>query len=472
MVINVRNPRTGLIDHEIKCLAKDEINALAADLRAHQISWQSETIDGRCNALLRWIDALVENKDNIIAALVEDTGRYNESVLEFELLPSSIRRWVTWAKDFFSLPKSRPSQTTHINIEQENVPYPLVAVISPWNFPLLLSTIDVIPALLAGCAIIVKPSEITPRFIKQIQKTIDLVPQLKEVFQYVEGDGMTGSYLIEVADLICFTGSVATGRMVYQKSAELFKPCFLELGGKDAAIILQGANLENAAKSILWGSCVNSGHSCLSIERVYVHSSILDEFIQLLCKEAKSIKMAYGDPRMGHIGPIISDRQVKIIDDHLKDALSKGAKLIEGTDSCTLVNGGYYCRPTILTQVDHTMKIMTEETFGPIMPIMTFESTSEAIHLANDSIFGLSGAVFAHTNEEAIAVGKQLTAGAISINECALTATVHDGEKNAFKMSGLGGSRMGPASLQRFMRRKAYLINQNPNASPWWFRAI
>jgi acyl-CoA reductase-like NAD-dependent aldehyde dehydrogenase len=259
---------------------------------------------------------------------------------------------------------------------------------------------------------------------------------------------------------------------VYQKSAELFKPCFLELGGKDAAIVLENANLENAAKSILWGSCVNNGHSCLSIERVYVHSSILDDFVQLLCKEAKAVKMAYDDPRIGHIGPIISDRQVKIIDDHLKDALEKGAKLIEGSDSCTSVNGGYYCRPTILSQVDHTMKIMTEETFGPIIPIMTFESTAEAIRLANDSIFGLSGAVFAQTNDEAMAVAKQFTAGAISINECALTATVHDGEKNSFKMSGLGGSRMGPASLQRFMRRKAYLINQNPNASPWWFRDI
>jgi acyl-CoA reductase-like NAD-dependent aldehyde dehydrogenase len=337
---------------------------------------------------------------------------------------------------------------------------------------LLLSTIDMIPALLAGCAIIVKPSEITPRFITPIQKTIDAIPELSQVLKYIEGDGLTGSNLIELADLTCFTGSVATGRKVYQKSAELFKPVFLELGGKDAAIILKGANLEKAAKSILWGSCVNNGHSCLSIERVYVDAEVFEAFLKNLVSEVASIRLAYDDPQQGHIGPLISERQVAIINDHLADALAKGALLVTGSTTCELVNGGYYCKPTILTNVNHSMKIMTEETFGPIIPIMGFQSHHEAIFLANDTIFGLSGAVFAETQEKALQLARKMKAGAISINECALTAIVHDGEKNSFNMSGLGGSRMGPTSLQRFMRKKAYLINQNVEDSPWWFSSV
>lgn len=470
MSISVRNPRTGVYDYTIHPLSDDDIKSLAQKMRHHQISWNSSGIDHRVEVMKTWLHNLESYKDQIIASLTTDTGRYHESVLEYNLLPTTINRWIGWSKEFFDRLVVKNSQVPNIRIQQDNIPYCLVSVISPWNFPLLLSIIDTIPALLAGCAVIVKPSEITPRFIEVIQQTIDATPGLKDVLCYTAGAGHTGSLLVAEADITCFTGSVATGKKVYQQAASLFKPCFLELGGKDAALILNGANIDHAAKSVLWGSTVNCGHSCLSIERVYVQKHIFGTFVDKLKTEAEKVRLATEDAANGHIGPIISLQQVQIIDEHLRDAMEKGAQIVTGNTKCTEHNGGMYCRPTLVTHVNHTMKLMTEETFGPIIPIMSFDSVEEGINMANDSIFGLSGAVFAASEREAIEVATQMHAGAISINECALTAIVHDGEKNSFKYSGIGGSRMGPSSIQRFLRKKAYLINENTDASAWWFR--
>jgi acyl-CoA reductase-like NAD-dependent aldehyde dehydrogenase len=332
----------------------------------------------------------------------------------------------------------------------------------------LLSTIDTIPALLAGCAVIVKPSEIAPRFIQPFLETIASVPRLRDVLAYVEGAGDTGAALIEHVDLVCFTGSVATGRKVAEAAARQFIPTFLELGGKDPAIALASADLELATSAILWGSVVSTGQSCLSIERIYVAETIFDNFVEKLVEKAQHLQLAYPSLEDGEIGPIIAERQADIIAEHLRDAVEKGAVvrcggLIEELD------GGLWCRPTVLTDVNHSMKVMTEETFGPIMPVMPFSTVEEAIALANDSIYGLSAAVFAGSQAEALEVGRHIDAGAININDAGLTAIMHEAEKNAFKFSGMGGSRMGPAALKRFMRKKAFLIKTNSILDPWWF---
>ncbi|MGB6015480.1 MAG: aldehyde dehydrogenase family protein, partial [Nodosilinea sp.] len=263
-------------------------------------------------------------------------------------------------------------------------------------------------------------------------------------------------------------GSVSTGKSVAQAAAKKMIPAFLELGGKDPAIVLASADLDLTTTSLLWGSVVNAGQSCLSIERIYVAESIFEPFVEMLVQKAKQLELAYPEPNSGQIGPIISERQAVLIASHLEDAIAKGAKIhcggkIEG------LGGGQWCRPTVITQVNHTMKIMTEETFGPIMPVMSFATTEEAIALANDTIYGLSGAVFAGSVTEAQAVGQQIDAGAISINDAGLTALIHEGEKNAFKASGLGGTRMGPAALKRFMRKIAFLAKTNSFPDPWWF---
>lgn len=471
MEYQVRNPRTGLQDYQFQVLTREEVSELAKKLRKGQKKWRDDGIAYRAEVLEKWKLALAEREEEIIAALTIDTGRRMESVLEAQLLSGTIDRWIAIGKELFSDKSSKTANIPFIDIHQDLVPHGLVGVISPWNFPLLLSIIDSIPALIAGAAVIVKPSEVTPRFIEVMQASIEAVPELAEVFAYIPGGKETGERLMEEIDVVCFTGSVATGKAVYRAAAENFIPAYLELGGKDPAVVLEGADLEHASSALLWGSIVNCGHSCLSIERIYVQESIYEEFLEKIIAKAKQVKLAYPELSDGQIGPVISDKQVDIINEHIQDALDHGAKLEVGESACVEMGGGIWCSPCILTNVKHDMKVIQEETFGPVLPIMPFKDKKEAIHLANDTIFGLSASVFAATWEEAMEFGKNLDAGAISVNDAGLTAMIHEGEKNAFKFSGIGSTRMGPASIKRFMRQKAFLVKKQAIASPWWFDA-
>lgn len=465
----VRNPRTGQYDYAFHPPTAEQLGETCASVRAHQVAWAASGVERRIDALQRWKTALAHHRTTLVDALVTDTGRRIESVLEVDIVERSIDRWCGIARNFFAQNRVKTSSIPFVGIRQDEVPFPLVGVISPWNFPLLLAMIDTLPALLAGCGVVVKPSEITPRFIDPLTQSIADVPELAGVLAFVAGAGDTGARLVQQVDLVCFTGSVATGRGVYRAAAERFIPAFLELGGKDPALVFEGADLDLATSSVLWGSTVNCGHSCLSIERVYVQDTVFEPFVAQLVAKAERVRLAHPTVDDGQIGPVISDRQVAIIDEHLRDALAQGATILTGNTRCELRDGGYWCRPTVLTNVSHGMKLMTEETFGPLIPVMPFRDEDEAVALANGTRFGLSGAVFARDTDEAFRIGQRLEAGAISLNDCALTAVVHEGEKNSFRMSGLGGTRMGPGAIRRFMRQRAFLVKNAPVASPWWF---
>ncbi len=466
--IEVRNPRTGKFDYVIIPPPTKLLAQQCSRLRRSQKSWQQLSIEGRVEALQQWKQVILSGREKLTEALVNDTGRLSISVMEIDSFLSTIDRWCKLAPELL---QESPKNTAipFIELQQTAVPYPLVGVISPWNFPLLLSTIDTIPALLAGCAVIVKPSEIAPRFVAPLLAALNNVPKLRDVLTFVEGAAETGSALIENVDLVCFTGGVETGRKVAEIAAKYFIPAFLELGGKDPAIVLESADLDLATSAILWGSVVNTGQSCQSIERIYVAESIMEPFVKQLVDKAQRLKLAYPTADSGEIGPMIAERQAAIVSDHLLDAAELGAVVHCGGEIETH-GGGWWCRPTVLTQVNHAMKVMTEETFGPIMPVMSFSTVEEAITLANDSIYGLSAAVFAGSDAEALEVARQIDAGGISINDAALTALVHEGEKNSFKFSGLGGSRMGTTALTRFMRKKAFLVKTNSTSDPWWFK--
>jgi succinate-semialdehyde dehydrogenase / glutarate-semialdehyde dehydrogenase len=465
--VEVRNPRTGKLDHSIVPPSGDWLKAQCDRLRQAQIHWQQMGVEGRTEALQQLKQSILAQRDRLTEALVNDTGRLPVSVLEIDSCLSSIDRWCGLAP---KLLQEYETGTTipFIRLQQTSVSYPLVGVISPWNFPLLLSIIDTIPALLAGCAVIVKPSELASRFVAPLMGAIKTVPDLRDVLIFVEGGGETGAALIEYVDLVCFTGSVETGRKVAAAAAKRLIPACLELGGKDPALVLPSADLELAASAILWGSVINTGQSCLSIERIYVADSIFESFVERLVAKAEGLKLAYPAVESGEIGPLIAERQAAVIRDHLLDAIAKGA-VVRCGGQVEQKDGGWWCRPTVLTQVNHAMKVMTEETFGPIMPVMSFATVEEAIKLANDTIYGLSAAVFAAEESEALAVAQQVDAGAISINDAGLTALIYEGEKNSFKYSGLGGSRMGSAGLMRFMRKKAFLVKTNSIPDPWWF---
>ncbi len=467
--IEVRNPRTGKYDYVIIPPPQKLLAQLCSRLRRAQKGWQQLGIEARVAALQAWKQEIISSRDKLTEALVTDTGRLSTSILEVDSFLSTIDRWCQLAPKLIQ-DTAKETEIPFIQVQQTLVPYPLVGVISPWNFPLLLSTIDAIPALLAGCAVIIKPSEIAPRFMNPLLTALNSVPQLRDVFTFIEGAGGTGVNLIDNVDAICFTGSVATGRKVAEMAAKRFIPAYLELGGKDPAIVLESANLDLATSAILWGAVVNTGQSCLSIERIYVAESIFEKFYHQLVTKAHDLKLAYPHLESGEIGPIIAEKQGAIIANHLQDAVSQGA-IIHCGGKVEELDGGYWCRPTVLTEVNHNMLVMQEETFGPIMPVMAFSTVDEAVKLANDSVYGLSAAVFAGTEFEALEVARQIDAGAISINDAALTAIMHEGEKNAFKFSGLGGSRMGAAALNRFMRKKAFLVKSKAIVDPWWFNS-
>ncbi len=465
--IEIRNPRTGKYDYVIVPPPEKLLVQQCNRLRRAQQSWFDLGVSGRIDALLELKDTIYSKQDTLTEALTIDTGRFRESKLEVDSFLSSIERWCRLSSKLLR-ETQKGTSISFINIQQTAVPYTLVGVISPWNFPLLLSTIDTIPALLAGCAVVVKPSELTPRFMAPLMNAISNIPQLRDILTFVEGDGKTGASLIDNVDLVCFTGSVEIGQQVAIAAAQRFIPAFLELGGKDPAIVLESADIELATSALLWSSVVNSGQSCLSIERIYVAQNIYEEFYHKIVAKAHKLNLAYPTLESGEIGPIISERQAAIINEHLQDAVEKGA-VIHCGGKVEKIGGGWWCHPTVITEVNHDMKLMNEETFGPIMPIMSFSKVEEAIELANDTYYGLSAAVFAESREEALEIARQIDAGAISINDAGLTEMMHEAEKNAFKFSGLGASRMGASALTRFIRKKAFLIKTNDNYDPWWF---
>lgn len=466
-MLALRDPRTGRPDGTLPVDGAAEIAALAAQLRAAQPAWASSPPGVRCNALAAFADALARRRDALIEALCRDTGRWHESVMEVDGALGGLRRWAAEAPALLREPGARPAGPPHVEVRQALVPHALVGVISPWNFPLLLALIDAVPALAAGSAVLVKPSEVTPRFVAPLREALAEVPQLAAVLGVAIGAGETGAAVVEVVDLVCFTGSVRTGRRVGEACMRRFIPCFLELGGKDPAIVCADADLPRAARAIAWAGFVNGGQSCMSIERVYVERAAYTDFVAALVEEAKALKLAHPTPRDGQIGPIISAAQVAIVREHLADAQARGARALTGGEVLDL-DGGAWCPPTVLVDVTPEMKVVAEETFATILPVMAVDDEADAIARANDSIYGLSAAVFTRDLGRAERIARRLHAGAISVNDASLTAVIHTGEKQSFKQSGLGGSRMGAASIRRFLRPQALLVNTGGD-SPWWF---
>ena len=462
-----RNPRTGEVDYQMPVFTAEAVAAVAQRLRAAQPAWAAQPVAHRLELLGQFAQAIAAESEPLVEALTADTGRRIESVLEVQGMQNTIRRWLGDAPGLLVDEAPRRATTPNVIIEQHKRPYPVAGIISPWNFPLILSLIDAIPALAVGCAVLIKPSEATPRFVPVLRRAIERVPGLSDVLAFVTGAGPTGEALIRNSNVVCFTGSVRTGRRVGQLAAEVFVPVHLELGGKDPAIVCADADIAHAARALTWGSMVNAGQTCMSIERCYVDRKIFEPFVAALSAQVAALRHSYPDITCGQVGPIIAEVQIPVVKRHLEEAYAKGARAVTGGKVLEL-GGGAWCEPTVLVDVNHDMAIIREETFAAILPVMPFDDEDEAVRLANATDFGLSACVFSRDVERAKRIAARLEAGAISINDAALTSMVHDAAKQSFKYSGLGGSRMGTPSLQRFYRQQAFLINDG-TASPWWF---
>ena len=464
----VRNPRTGLYDYQIEPATPADLATISARLRAAQPAWEALGPSGRAEVLREWAAVIRRQRDALLQTLIVDTGRVWASGAEIDGVLTNLERWATVAPQMLEPVPPRRASIPFLEISSQFVPYPLVGVIAPWNFPLLLSLLDAIPALAAGCAVIIKPSEVAPRFVDPLRQTLAAVPALEPVVAFVQGAGETGAALIEVVDCVCFTGSVATGRKVAEAAARRFIPAYLELGGKDPTIVLASADLDQASSGIVWGATANTGQSCQSVERVYVQRPVFEEFVRLVVAKAEQVRLAYPDPNDGELGPIIFERQAAILEEHLRDACARGARILTG-GQIERLGGGLWLRPTVLVDLTHAMKVMREESFGPIIPLMPFDTVEEAIALANDSDYGLSANVFAGSREEGEAIARRLQAGLVSVNDVCLSAFVHEAENEPFRFSGLGRSRMGPTAVLRYGRPKAIVTNVPAMKSPWWY---
>jgi acyl-CoA reductase-like NAD-dependent aldehyde dehydrogenase len=472
-VLPVRNPYTGEVDYAITPPTVEELTATCASLRQGQARWDAAGLEHRTEVMLRWADELAVAYGPLSAADYADTGGCLISLMAPGIVAASIRSWAADAPGVLAAAarSGTSSIMPTISFRTQLVPYPLVGVISPWNGPLMMSCLDPVPALFAGSAVIVKPSEVAPRFIEPLLETIRAVPELARVLTVIPGDGRTGQELIQLIDLLCFTGSVANGRTVAQACASRLIPAYLELGGKDPAIITASADLERAATAVLRGATFGTGQVCFSTERVYVHADVHDEFVGILVRQADALTLNYPDIDTGEIGPFGFDRQAGIADEHLADALAKGAVVRTGGPSRQLGDGagrpgGHFMRPTVLTEVSHEMTLMREESFAPFMPVMRYRTEDEAIALANDTHYGLSASVIAGTAAEAARIGERLNAGTVALQDTFLTLfKTRDVGTNSFGDSGLGGDRTGPGSILRFVRKKA-LMTQSAAPSP------
>ncbi len=457
--ISVRNPRTGQVDYHFDKPQADELDAIVERLRAAQPGWAARSLDERIDVMKRFAEAIRQRQEVLASALSADTGRHRISQLESHGVSGWIEAWCQVAPTHLAPEPTQSAMDDSVSFDQQGVPYPLVGVISPWNYPLTLSMIDATPALLAGCAALVKPSEVTPRFVDPLKDAIASVPEIAEVLAFVQGDGDTGAAIIDRADAVCFTGSVATGKMVAAQAAPQFKKVFLELGGKDPAVVLSSADVDAAARAVVRGAVENTGQTCFSIERVYVDEAIYEPFVQRVVELSDNMELSYPNPDDGQVGPFIFDRQADIVAAQIEDAVAKGATIACGGQVEDL-GGGKWLRPTVLTDVDHSMSVMQEETFGPVIPVMRFEGDDRGVELANDTRYGLSGIVFG-ADEEATQVARQINAGGMSVNGYALVMKVAlQAEKHSFNESGAGGSRFGPDGIRRFLRRKMIAVNR------------
>ncbi len=455
--IPVRNPRTGEVDLHITPASAEEVAAVAARLRAAQPTWARAGVEHRIAVMQRWAEVIRARRQDIVDADAHDTGYGQISQIAPDMMLGAIFGASRSAPAAFEQAVRRGTSPNmpHINYDSVLKPYPLVGVISPWNAPTMLSMLHVIPPLFAGCAVLLKPSEVTPRFTRPLLETVREVPELAEVFDVVLGDGETGQAVVDNADLISFTGSVGNGRKVAEACARRMIPVELELGGKDPVVVTATADLDKAATAVVRGAATSTGQVCFSVERVYVQAGVHDAFVEKLVKKAEAVKLNYPDPMGGQLSPFIFARQAEIVADHLKDAVDKGAKVLTGGEVLNL-GGGLYMKATVVTGVTHDMKLMKDETFGPVMPVMAYQSEADAVRLANDTYFGLSAAVIAGTEAEARRIGEQIDAGNVSIQDCFLTFAAGAVESDSFRFSGLGGKRPG---IQRYLKRQGLLIN-------------
>jgi acyl-CoA reductase-like NAD-dependent aldehyde dehydrogenase len=460
--IAVENPATGQVIAHVPDLGPEQIADLARRGRAAQPGWDALGFEGRGRVLRRAQRWLVQNSDRVIDTIVSETGKAWEDAQAAEVAYGA-NAFGFWAKQAPRYLADERVRSAAIFVKGKRLvlryrPFGLVGVIGPWNYPLTNSFGDCIPALAAGNSVILKPSEITPLTSLLLADGLRECGIPDDVFQVATGRGPTGEALVDAVDMVMFTGSTATGQRVMERAARTLTPVSLELGGKDSMIVLSDADLERAANAAVYYSMLNTGQTCISIERVYVEAPIHDAFVARVTEKARALRHGPpAGPGSVDVGAMTHGPQVDVVERHVEDARARGARVVVGGHRGN--RPGHWFEPTVLVDVNQDMAIMRDETFGPTLPIMKVADADEAVRLANDSPYGLGAAVYSRDVARGEAVARRLESGAVCVNDALVNYYALELPMGGMKASGMG-SRHGPGGIRKFTQHQALLVSR------------
>jgi acyl-CoA reductase-like NAD-dependent aldehyde dehydrogenase len=459
--IAVENPATGQVVVTLRAATPEDVAAMAERARKAQPAWQAAGFAERGKVLSRFQKWMCDNADRIIDTEMSESGKTREDVtIELSLVIASAGFWAKNAVKYLKDEKVKTSspfllgRKTLVRYE----PIGVAAIIGPWNYPLANNIGDVFPALAAGNTVILKPSSVTPLTSLVCEEGLRACGIPEDVFQVLVGRGAIGEYLIDHADFVMFTGSTEVGKTVMKRAADSLTPVSLELGGKDPMIVCADADIDRAANAAVFWSMQNAGQTCISVERCYVEEAIHDQFLEKVADGAKKLRQGVpGDYGSIEVGSFINPPQIDIVEAHVNDAVNKGARVLTGGHR--VQSSGSFFEPTVLANVDHAMEIMTEETFGPTLPIMKVRDCDEAIRLANDSPYGLQASVFTKDIAKGEAIARRLQAGAVVVNDCVANYMALEAPMGGWKTSGIG-VRHGPSGIRKYCKTQTIMLSR------------
>jgi len=467
------NPATGEVLRELDCASDADVRAAVEKARAAQPAWAQLPLRDRIAVLREFQKRLHARKSEIADAITREAGKPVAEALVTEVLV------VLDAARFLidnAFPLLRDEPLPHANLATKlktgrlvREPHGVIGIISPWNYPFSIPATETLAALVAGNAVVLKPSELTPLVALELASLLHAAGVPKDVFQVVIGEGAAGAALVHSSiDKLVFTGSVATGKRIAAASAERLLPVVLELGGKDPMIVLDDADLDVASSAAVWGAFVNAGQACLSVERCYVHREVYEKFVNACVEKTKKLRVGHGEDRETDIGPLIHERQLHIVESHVEDAKSRGARVLAGGSRLPKLGPNFYA-PTVLADVTHDMRIMREETFGPVLPIMPFDSDDEAARLANDSDYGLAASIFTSDSARGERLARRIHAGTVMVNDVISCFGISEAPHGGVKASGIGRTH-GRFGLEEMVRVKYLDSDQMPGMKKlWWY---
>jgi acyl-CoA reductase-like NAD-dependent aldehyde dehydrogenase len=461
--IAVDNPATGEQIATVPVTSPEDIEAMAARAREAHPHWAAIGFEGRARIMRRAQKWMVDNAERVLDTVVSETGKtYEDAQLtDYGYTVSALGFWAKEAEKYLA-DERVPSWNNPVAIGKKLIiryaPLGVVGVIGPWNFPIVNSFGDCIPALMSGNTVILKPSEVTPLSGLLMVEMLRECGLPENVFQVATGDGETGAALIANVDCVMFTGSTKTGKMVMKAAADHLVPCYLELGGKDPMIVCADAAIERSANAAAFYSMNNAGQVCISVERCYVEEPVYDEFVAKVAETVRGLRQGVPtEPGAVDVGAVIFPPQMDVVEEHVRDAVAKGAKVLTGGHSAS--GPGRFYEPTVLIDVDHSMKVMQEETFGPVLPIMKIPDAEEGVRLANDSPYGLQASVWTQDVDKGEELARRIQAGVVCVNDAQINYSALNLPMGGWKASGLG-TRHGAAGIRKYTKVQSLLVTR------------